>query len=1039
MLLQAHWADNRLHLWAGRDVESTGDVPSSPASFTDVQSLRRHLGEMWNSLLISTARESSLTLWLPRCTLEGGATHFENQQAGSLGDGVSVAIKSEATLLKTSIDTLVFEPADAFDLLASMPSLPSGPHDEWRAGITARYWGKMTLFVRELLAKQRFVPAIHRRLNGDLEGYWRVILTDRSTSERLNKLIAAMPPACRAMASDDAEIEATTLVEDFLRVMVDAVVRRCLESDGLAHSIVEETDKPVGPQTVWLRSLIGDSELQASAELCNALGASVNGWLERLVPAATGLPYRTCLRLEAPEVAPGSGLASTEPAWTLTLHVITKNGRTLRSSAQDLETQDLDRPTVLERPFHGAIEQLRSDVAHASRHFPPLEACAQPGGPTFCKLTLDEAYRFLRDAAPVLEAEGLQIELPDWWQEREQRLQLRLDIRPDNAASPITASTMRLDSLVEYDWRVALGDDDISDEELADLAREKSALVHIGGQWTEIQVNDVLAAMRFIDKRRHGKMTLFEALRTGYMSDDVETGLPVAGVRATGWIDQFLQATLKDAKIEHMEPPTGFIGSLRPYQLRGVDWLWFLSKYGMGACLADDMGLGKTIQMIGLLLREREQLGQSPGPTLLIVPMSLVGNWEREIEKFGPRLRSMVHHGLDRLVGTAFAETAKQNDVVIITYGLAHRDFELLGQVSWHRIALDEAQNIKNAAAKQAVAVRALSSVHRIALTGTPVENRLSELWSIMEFLNPGYLGSATEFRRLLAVPIERHHDQDRARKLRQLIKPFVLRRLKDDPNVIADLPEKLEMTTYCNLTREQAALYEAVVGEMMGAIDHSAGIQRRGLILSTLVKLKQICNHPVQLLKDGSALEERSGKCDRLARMLEEVVAEGHQALVFTQFRQMGKLLDLYLKKHLNHEILFLHGGTTRKQREKLVERFQDPSEYTPVFVLSLKAGGFGLNLTAANHVFHFDRWWNPAVENQATDRAHRIGQNKRVHVYKYVCVGTLEERIAQMIERKQKLALNIIGSGEDWITELSTEALRDLFSLSREAISED
>ena len=364
--------------------------------------------------------------------------------------------------------------------------------------------------------------------------------------------------------------------------------------------------------------------------------------------------------------------------------------------------------------------------------------------------------------------------------------------------------------------------------------------------------------------------------------------------------------------------------------------------------------------------------------------------------------------------------------------GLAQRG--LLGQCQHVRFNA----NIKTPAAKQAVALRSLPSVNRLALTGTPVENRLSDLWSIMDFLNPGYLGSAGEFRRRFAVPIERYRDEDRADRLRNLIRPFVLRRLKDDPRLAVDLPAKMEMTVYCNLTREQAALYEATVGEMLTQIESSGGIQRRGLVLAALVKLKQICNHPAQFLRETSATTQRSGKFDRLTEMLEEVIAEEHRALVFTQFRKMGDLLSAHLINTFGPTVIFMHGGIPQRKRQEMIDRFQAEGDDARIFVLSLKTGGVGLNLTAANHVFHYDRWGNPAVEDQATDRAHRIGQYKTVQVHKFVGVGTLEERIEAMSEEKRKLARNIIGSGDEWITEMSTDALRDFFTLSREAVGE-
>ncbi len=507
--------------------------------------------------------------------------------------------------------------------------------------------------------------------------------------------------------------------------------------------------------------------------------------------------------------------------------------------------------------------------------------------------------------------------------------------------------------------------------------------------------------------------------------------------------DKELMDKLSDGvKISNIKPPLNFQGKLRPYQLKGVSWLAFLKQFGFGACLADSMGLGKTIELITLLLHDRELTAQQdepmPNPTLIICPMSIVGNWQRELQRFAPSLSVMIHHGAERLTDEAFREEAKKHDVVITTYALALRDKEHLSPIEWEYVVLDEAQNIKNESAKQTKAIRGLNARHRIALTGTPVENRLSELWSIMEFLNPNYLGSGQDFSKKFAIPIERYHDKNRAETLKRLLQPFVLRRLKTDKAIIQDLPDKMEMKVFCNLTQEQASLYEAVVKEMIEKIEQSEGIERKGLVLSTLLKLKQICNHPAQFVGDGSSLPDRSGKLARLEEMLAEALAAGDKALIFTQFAEMGKMLRNHLQETLGCEVLFLHGGTPKKQRDAMVQRFQEDRRGAPIFILSLKAGGVGLNLTAANHVFHFDRWWNPAVENQATDRAFRIGQQKNVQVHKFVCVGTLEERIDLMIEQKKVLAESIVGSGENWLTEMSTDQLKELFALSREAVGE-
>jgi SNF2 family DNA or RNA helicase len=396
-----------------------------------------------------------------------------------------------------------------------------------------------------------------------------------------------------------------------------------------------------------------------------------------------------------------------------------------------------------------------------------------------------------------------------------------------------------------------------------------------------------------------------------------------------------------------------------------------------------------------------------------------------------------VHHGGERLGGAELRQAVAGSDLVVTTYALAARDHDELRAVQWGRVVLDEAQNVKNPNARQTQAVRALPAARRVALTGTPVENRLSELWSVMEFLNPGLLGSLTAFRSRFATPIEKYRDTERATALRQLTAPFILRRLKTDPAIIQDLPDKLEMKVFCNLTREQATLYQAVVNEMMERVESSEGIERRGLVLSTLMKLKQVCNHPAQLTGDRAGLAGRSGKLARLEEVLEQVLEIGERALVFTQYAGMGHLLRDRLQERFGTEVPFLHGGTRKADRDALVQRFQS-ADGPPVLLLSLKAGGTGLTLTAANHVVHFDRWWNPAVEDQATDRAFRIGQTRNVQVRKLVCAGTLEERIDEMIEEKKQLAASVLGTGEAWLTELSTDELRRIVTLSPDAVAE-
>lgn len=667
-------------------------------------------------------------------------------------------------------------------------------------------------------------------------------------------------------------------------------------------------------------------------------------------------------------------------------------------------------------------------------------------------------------------------------------------------------ASLDLRGLIQYRWELTLGEQTLTREEFERLAELGSPLVRLGEEWLELDPAQVQAARQFVERNRStGSMPLLQAVglaqafsRTDAEADhesratspsdtyrasglvagregpqvhnlavpteqngdwDIADGvtgpdLPLEAVVADGWLGAALERLRGIEPIEYVKEPEGFVGRLRPYQRRGVGWLSFLRRLGLGACLADDMGLGKTIQAIALLLHSRHLAGKqsgSPGdrgeelnrPALLICPTSVVANWRHEIERFAPGLRLLLHHGSGRLSGEAFRSALCEHDMVITSFGIARRDIEMLETQEWGDLILDEAQNIKNPSAKQTQAIRRLTGnssaqvergitpPFRVALTGTPVENRLLELWSIMEFLNPGYLGKREHFRQQFVLPVERYNDEFAAADLRRMVQPFLLRRLKTDPTIISDLPEKNEMVVYCSLTKEQETLYTQVIEETMARVERSEGVQRRGLVLGLLLKLKQVTNHPAHFLGEKGPLEDRSGKLSRLTEMLEEALAVGDRALVFTQFVEMGHLLCKHLMGNLGREALFLHGGTPASRREQMVRSFQEDSNGAPIFILSLRAGGVGVNLTRANHVFHFDRWWNPAVENQATDRAFRIGQKRSVQVYKFVVSGTLEEQIHKMIESKQDLAESIVNSGEDWLADMDTEGLRQLIAL--------
>ncbi len=722
--------------------------------------------------------------------------------------------------------------------------------------------------------------------------------------------------------------------------------------------------------------------------------------------------------------------------WRLDYLLQARDDPSLQLPIADIWRESGETAQFLQRRFERPYEHALGWLGQAARIFPPMQSSLQLGQPEGCDLTGAEAYQLLREALPALEDAGISVQAPSWWKRAPIRPTLRLEVRQ---AQRTSTGLLGLDAVVSFDWKVALGGEELSPEDLEQLVTLKQPLVRLRGKWVELRREDIDAVLRTL--AGHGKrgMSLGEALRVSMTGQTDEGQIEVEELRADAWINDLLSRIRGADTLTETPPPAGLRAELRPYQQRGLDWLTFLTRYGLGACLADDMGLGKTVQLLALTQRLKEQ-GALPGPVLLVCPTSVVGNWVHEARRFTPDLRVLTHHGADRVgrAGAAkFAAEVDGHDLVVTTYSLLPRDAEALATVSWGIIALDEAQYIKNAETKQARAARSLVAPMRVALTGTPVENRLAELWSIMHFLNPGYLGSQRRFHEQFAAPIEQDHDTRASAQLQALARPFVLRRLKTDKNVIHDLPDKVEMREYCSLTREQATLYEAVVREGLNQLEQADDpMARRGAVLAMLSRLKQVCNHPAHFLNDGSALAGRSGKLARLEDLVEELLDEGDRALIFTQFTVMGERLRAYLDERFKTTTLYLHGATPRAQRERMVERFQS-EDGPPLFLLSLKAGGTGLNLTRANHVIHFDRWWNPAVETQATDRAFRIGQTRNVQVRKFVCTGTLEERIDEMIEQKRALAEGIFGGGEGWLTELSTAELRELFRLRDDAVA--
>ena len=975
-----------------------------------------------------------------------------------------------ATLTEWALEAIVVGPADASALLDALEDLTDETSEAWARwrhdargeareialGPAVHFFAAASRHARSLLAEQRFVPMLYQSADGDLLGGWRPWLGDESAAQRTSELLRAMPASARAVC-DVFDHESWPILSDFLDHIIDASCREALRSERMIEA-VEDRDARQDPQVAWLTGLLDTGvDAPAATELRSDMVRSVRRWISQLDDRGADAAWRLALRLEEPIAsstledfqAPGDDLL-----WSLIIALRAVEDERVEVDAADIWSAGAEAITANGLRLESPQELLLRELGRASRLYLPLERALDGAQPEMVELTTKQAHQFLREVRPLLLEEGVSVEAPGWWDSPAARLGVRLQIESDpttpDPAAPgdhSASSSFGLGAMVDYHWRIAVGDTALSVEDLERLANENTPLVRVAGRWIEIRPRDVKAAAKFLRENSGGEITLGEAMHLAFDADAEETGVEVLGLDATGWVSDLFSDD-SDELMPEIAQPEGFKGELRPYQKRGVSWLAFLERHGLGACLADDMGLGKTIQLLALAQsdKELELSGEGPpvGPTLIVAPMSVVENWRREIIRFTPELSTLVHHGPERHVGEALVDAAQNTDIVITTYALANRDRETLHKVQWGRIVLDEAQNIKNPSTKQTQAIRQLQAPRRIALTGTPVENRLTELWSIMQFCNPGWLGTPDRFRRRFAAPIEKRHDKARRERLRSLVQPYILRRIKSDPSINVDLPTKVETKEYASLTAEQATLYQAAVNEMLGEVDRAEGVRRRGMVLAMLVKLKQICNHPAQFLReydptgDRTPSPSRSGKMMRLIQLLDESLAAGDQTLIFTQFRTMGDILQATLMHKFDREVMFLHGGTPRAARQKMIDRFQLADGSAPIFLLSLKAGGVGMNLTAASHVIHFDRWWNPAVENQATDRAHRIGQTRTVQVHKFVVAGTLEERIDQMIEEKTELAEQIIGSGEKWLTDLSTGQLRELLSLRTGAVAE-
>ncbi|MEU0834057.1 DEAD/DEAH box helicase [Streptomyces sp. NPDC005969] len=841
-------------------------------------------------------------------------------------------------------------------------------------------WQAASRFALRLLADGRLHPALTPA------GYdtWQAGPFTAAQRRTLDALAAAFPPHAHCLPESGSAplriTEPAALVRQFCDAVADELVRT-----------------PAAPL---------------------AMGALPYAWREpRAVPAlrewaeetaaAFTADVKVSLRVDVPEGRRRQFRA------VLQLHTATDPALVVEAA------QLWNEPAEVERLLGPRAEtETLLALRRGARVWPPLDRLLKDAAPDQLRLTDDEALDLLGDATDTLRGTGIDVH---WPRELVKALTATAEIGQRTAPGSSAGGMLDADTLLDFRWQLSLGGDPLTEAEMDALAEARRPLVRLRDQWVVADPKLVARARR----RRMEPLTPMEALGaalTGEVERDGET-LRCAAVGALA----DLVARIRDPESRTPAPqPAALKATLRDYQKRGLAWLAGMCEVGLGGCLADDMGLGKTITLLALHLH-RQTDPDTAGPTLVVCPASLLGNWQREAARFAPSTPVRRYHGGDRHL-----KDLAGDEIVLVTYGVLRRDREALAENAWSLVAADEAQHVKNPYAVTARELRALPARARVALTGTPVENNLSELWALLDWTTPGLLGPLTAFRDRHARAIESGEDPQAAERLSRLVRPFLLRRRKSDPGIAPELPAKTETDRVVPLTAEQASLYEAVVRETMAKIAEAEGIARRGLILKLLTALKQICNHPAQYLRQSTPLHGRSGKLALLDELVDTITAEGESVLVFTQYKQMATLLEKHFRER-GVPTLFLHGGTPVTAREEMVDRFQRGE--VPVFLLSLKAAGTGLNLTRATHVVHYDRWWNPAVEDQATDRAYRIGQDKPVQVHKLLAEGTVEDKVARLLEAKRALADAVVGSGEAALTELSDDDLAELVALGRQS----
>jgi hypothetical protein len=1074
-MLHLHWCDEQFYLW-GEQTFSPVPPPDSASPFDPgVAALRMAWKEALQEAVVPEGEATRLELQLPTFVSRSPAARLPlPSQSFLLPEELhDVVTSAKIHLAPWGVTALKLPWKSLFALLGKIEE------HKLAEGLFAAedlvVFAELFRYAGALVARGRYLPDLRvceELTSPSYHAVWSPCI-DREEDARIRVFATRLPPAAFTRAvSLTGEKVSIPVIEAILTEWVDRLVRASVVTTlSLAHAV---RGRFYSAHDAWFAALRGDSravrwqdedELRVLADLIRAWRHPVEGARHREV--------RPIFTLHSP--------ATAEACWLLEIGV------------------DASRKSEIPDP-KSKIPNLKSHITEsallalgqAAMLFPPLGKAEWSEGLHVSALSTVEAYLFLTSAHALLCSAGYDVVLPPTWKPgADSGFALSVDVAPHRGEKG-GANALRVEETlasngyapaarVDIRHTVTFNGEPVSQEELAHLLEAEAPLVCFRGSWMVVDTKQIQQAMRLGKQNARDEELAVQAVQLALGTQTKRHGLPIAEVRGHGWVETlFNRLSGDEQRFGVLAPPQGFCGELRPYQQRGFSWLVYLRSCGFGGCLADDMGLGKTIQALAFLIHEKER-GEKR-PALVAGPMSVLGNWMREAQRFTPGLRCHVHHGSNRWHGKSLIRELAQFDVVFTSYHLIYRDYADLRQVAWSGILLDEAQNIKNPETRQSQAARGLTADYRIALTGTPMENHVGDLWSVMDFLNPDMLGKRTAFREAFFRPIQTGSDPGARIRLKRMTAPFILRRLKTDKHIISDLPEKIEAKVYCPMTKEQVRLYQDELSSFHRSLEDAEGIGRRGLILATLTRLKQICNHPEHYLggqarslrlggdisapplgsvkrgrakvSKGGALisppshnedalrkfSAASGKFTRLAEQLEEVFANNECALIFTQYAEMGHLLVRHLCEIFGRDMPYLHGGVPRAMREQMVEAFQ-ATRVPQAFVLSLKAGGLGLNLTRATHVFHYDRWWNPAVENQATDRAFRIGQTQRVLVHKFICNGTLEDRIDAMIESKSELATEIIGHGEHALTELSDEMLGSLLKLEsdEESVSSD